>query len=305
MANQIAKIGAGAAGSALAAPSNTVAPSVTGAASQGQVLTCTTGTWTGSGPISYAYQWQNSGDNSSFSNIVGATANTYALQSGDVSKYVRCRVTATNGAGSGTANSNSAGPVAALVTPPSFRASATTSLTGLFGSQAVTMPTFSVGDVLVAIVDAASSSGTTATGWTLVDSRFANPTWSYVYAKQATGGDSLTVNNLVDGAIYAGVCSFSGGTLGASASQFNVGSSQIQAPTVTAATTSLLVNCYVKLTGGGTVTIPAGQTLAVTTPANASKMAYEQVSAGATGTRTATRNTTGNAYGTSIIISGN
>jgi hypothetical protein len=84
----------------VAAPTNTVAPLVTGEGTVGNALTTDNGTWTGS-PTSYAYQWQADG-----LNISGATANTYTPVSGDLNKTIRCVVTATNAGGSTAANSN-------------------------------------------------------------------------------------------------------------------------------------------------------------------------------------------------------
>ena len=94
------------------APVNTVAPAVTGNAWTGQVLTCSTGTWTGSPTPSYTYQWTRDG-----SNIVGETASTYTVVSGDVTHAVVCVVTATNEAGSATHNSNSVTPTTAPTVP--------------------------------------------------------------------------------------------------------------------------------------------------------------------------------------------
>jgi hypothetical protein len=84
------------------APVNTVLPVVTGSFVVGQVLTSTDGIWTGTAPITYTYQWQrNSVD------ISGQTNNTYTLVQTDADFDVRCVVTATNVAGSASANSNS------------------------------------------------------------------------------------------------------------------------------------------------------------------------------------------------------
>jgi len=94
-------------------PVNTVAPAVSGTAQVGQTLSTTNGTWSGS-PTSYGYQWQR--DNSGggvYSNIGGATSSSYTLVSADLGCNVRCVVTATNAAGSTSANSNAVGPVAA------------------------------------------------------------------------------------------------------------------------------------------------------------------------------------------------
>ena len=80
-------------------PVNTVAPAITGTAEVGQTLTCSQGTWTGTAPITYAYQWKRDG-----SNIGSATNSTYTLVSADGGTTVSCTVTATNGVGSASAN---------------------------------------------------------------------------------------------------------------------------------------------------------------------------------------------------------
>ena len=79
-------------------PVNTVAPSISGTAVEGETLTGNTGTWTGNPTPTFARNWQRGG-----SNISGATGNTYALQTADVGEQVRLRVIGTNSAGSATA----------------------------------------------------------------------------------------------------------------------------------------------------------------------------------------------------------
>jgi len=88
---------------------NTVAPAITGTAQEGQTVTCSTGTWTGTPTITFAYQWKRNG-----SNIGSATNSTYTLVTADVSQSITCQVTATNGVGSANANSNTITPIAAL-----------------------------------------------------------------------------------------------------------------------------------------------------------------------------------------------
>jgi hypothetical protein len=90
-------------------PVNTAAPAITGTAQEGQTLTCSTGTWTGTPTIAYSYQWKRNG-----SNIGSATNSTYLLVSADVGQSIKCTVTATNGAGSANADSNTVTPTAAL-----------------------------------------------------------------------------------------------------------------------------------------------------------------------------------------------
>jgi sugar lactone lactonase YvrE len=97
------------------APSNTAAPAITGTARDGQTLTASTGTWTGTPPLSYAYQWQScNGAGESCSNISGATSSTYLLGHGDVGSTLRVVVTASNAGGSAAGTSAATGVVAAL-----------------------------------------------------------------------------------------------------------------------------------------------------------------------------------------------
>lgn len=89
-------------------PVNTVAPAVTGTATVGQTLSCSTGTWNAAPPsITYTYQWQRG-----TTNISGATSSTYVIQSADAGNTLRCVVTATNAVGATSANSNSTATVA-------------------------------------------------------------------------------------------------------------------------------------------------------------------------------------------------
>ena len=90
-------------------PVNTVAPALSGTAQEGQTLTCSTGTWTGTPTITYTYQWKRNG-----SNIGSATNSTYTLVTADVGQSIKCTVTATNGAGSVNADSNTVTPTSAV-----------------------------------------------------------------------------------------------------------------------------------------------------------------------------------------------
>jgi hypothetical protein len=93
------------------APANTVAPALSGTHNVGQTMTCSTGTWTGTAVISYTYQWKRDGVA-----IGGETASTYVLTSSDLAPAsIKCTVTATNGVGSASADSNAITDVAAAV----------------------------------------------------------------------------------------------------------------------------------------------------------------------------------------------
>jgi len=95
-------------------PSNTGLPAISGTAKVGQMLGSTAGTWSGSTPMSYAYQWRRcDSTGAACANIAGATSTTYTLVTADQGQTVRARVTATNGAGSASANSAASAAVQA------------------------------------------------------------------------------------------------------------------------------------------------------------------------------------------------
>lgn len=96
-------------------PSNTGPPSITGTLEDGQLLSAATGAWSGTNPT-YFYQWQlcnNQGE--ACSNISGATASALSLISADVGSTLRVVVTATNSAGSTSANSSATKPILAIL----------------------------------------------------------------------------------------------------------------------------------------------------------------------------------------------
>jgi hypothetical protein len=83
------------------APVGQTPPVVTGVPAKGQTLSTTNGTWNGTTPSSYGYQWQDcdsNGNGCAF--ITGATSSSYTLTSSDVGHTVRSQVTASNAAGS-------------------------------------------------------------------------------------------------------------------------------------------------------------------------------------------------------------
>ena len=93
-------------------PSSLVAPVISGTAQEGEVLTASTGTWLGTAPISYAFQWQRGA-----TPIAGATAASYTVQGADVDRTLRVIITATNVAGTMEAASASTAQVAAAPLP--------------------------------------------------------------------------------------------------------------------------------------------------------------------------------------------
>ncbi len=97
-------------------PSNISLPSIAGVLTDGQLLSAATGEWSGSGPISYAYQWQlcdASGE--ACKDISGAVEPTLELLSGDVGSTVRVLVKATNSGGSTEVASKATSVIGALL----------------------------------------------------------------------------------------------------------------------------------------------------------------------------------------------
>ena len=90
----------------LAPPTVQSPPAVTGTPERGSTLTTSNGTWNGTTPITYRYQWLRCDTNGgSCSNIGGATERTYELKNPDVGNTLRARVTASNSDGSASSTS--------------------------------------------------------------------------------------------------------------------------------------------------------------------------------------------------------
>jgi hypothetical protein len=86
-------------------PENTAAPVITGKAEVGAQLTVKPGTWRGSPPITYAYDWERCTSTDTCSSIVGAIDTTYSVVSADVGARLKVIVLATNPDGSSAAES--------------------------------------------------------------------------------------------------------------------------------------------------------------------------------------------------------
>src|SRR5207244_4331409 len=80
-------------------PSNTSLPTISGTAQQGSTLTGDPGTWSGSQPISFAYQWRRCDSaGANCQDIQSASTSTYTLVLADVGSTIRLDVTGSNGA---------------------------------------------------------------------------------------------------------------------------------------------------------------------------------------------------------------
>jgi hypothetical protein len=142
-------------------PADTVAPTLSGIAERGYVLTATQGTWTGP-DNTYAYQWQED-YGEGFVDVAGATSSTYTLGVQDEGAAVRVLVTATD-------------PDASVVT--------------------ASQPTATVTDQLPVNTTAPSLGGTVARGSTLTASAGA---WtgsgnSYAYQWQSSPDGTIWTN---------------------------------------------------------------------------------------------------------------
>ena len=94
------------------APVATAAPLVSGSASVGAPLACSSGTWSGIPAPSLSREWLRDG-----TPIAGAAAPTYTVQPGDGGHALACRVTAANLAGTVGSDSNAVSIPASPVPP--------------------------------------------------------------------------------------------------------------------------------------------------------------------------------------------
>lgn len=189
------------------APVNTVPPVLSGAAAVGSTLTTDDGTWTDAD--TFTYQWEISADGmSGWTPIGGETANTYLVDSGDLTEFLRCVVTAHNGDGDTDEPSNVLGPVIPVGSGPVIIAFDTGDSVDSFASTTWTPDTSGVlaGDYMIACVEAAftAAQGVTAPeGWELLDTGVgpAN-TLSNTYGKLTYEDTPTEVFTFASGANY-------------------------------------------------------------------------------------------------------
>lgn len=123
------------------APSNTSPPTISGTPTVGQKLTASNGSWKGSTPMTFSYQWSRcDSSGGSCSAIAGATSNTYTLTSADAGNTVRVAVTAKNSAGSSTATSVPSALIGSPATPAPTGCPKTTASTQAVDVADVTSP---------------------------------------------------------------------------------------------------------------------------------------------------------------------
>jgi GH25 family lysozyme M1 (1,4-beta-N-acetylmuramidase) len=88
-------------------PSNDSPPVISGETEVGETLSASTGTWSGSQPLSYSYSWQRCAeDGSGCSAVLNGTDPDYRLDPADYGHRMKVTVTATNSAGSSAQESS-------------------------------------------------------------------------------------------------------------------------------------------------------------------------------------------------------
>jgi hypothetical protein len=92
----------------LTPPAGITAPAISGVDAVGHLLACSTGTWSGTTPLTYSYQWERNGVT-----LAGRIAASYRVAAGDIRTKLACAVTARNAVG------HAAGQSAAVAVLPS------------------------------------------------------------------------------------------------------------------------------------------------------------------------------------------
>jgi Subtilase family/Fervidolysin N-terminal prodomain len=182
---------------ATAAPTNLGPPAISGTAQEGQALTASTGSWSGS-PTAYSYEWRRcDSSGGSCTAITGASSPSYLVKTVDIGSTIRAAVTASNAGGTATSASEASAIVAGAATPsPSTPTTQTVTLSGSLNPKSPSR-TFSVtvgaGATHAALsfskcasLTLSLSSGATATGPSIVsiDATLAAGTYTY----SVTGG---------------------------------------------------------------------------------------------------------------------
>ncbi len=124
-------------------------PDVHGSAQVGQTVTVDNGSWYGTTPISYSYQWQRCTTGGTCTDVSGATKSSYVPVAADIGYRLRATVTAKNTVGSASIASNLTAAVVAAPSAPANTSRPTVStpsatvgstVTGSIGSWAGSQP---------------------------------------------------------------------------------------------------------------------------------------------------------------------
>lgn len=119
-----------------APPKATGEPTISGRPIEGNVLTASSGSFSGTGPFNYSYRWLrcpasgSGGNGEGCTAISGATFKRYVVRRADVGHRLRVRVTAANSEGTASAVSNATGIVQAASVAGPARNTAPPSISG-------------------------------------------------------------------------------------------------------------------------------------------------------------------------------
>ncbi|HZO96745.1 MAG TPA: hypothetical protein VFB42_05175 [Gaiellaceae bacterium] len=129
-------------------PSNNSLPSIGGDPSVGSTLTANPGTWDGSAPITFQYQWLVcDASGGACSNITGETDKTYKVRAGDPGNTLRVRVIASNADGSDSAQSAPTAKVTAAGGGTTTSTTTTAPAPGADGCPKAKTASFAVADI--------------------------------------------------------------------------------------------------------------------------------------------------------------
>jgi hypothetical protein len=182
-----------------ATPLSLAAPTVSGNAITGALLTATTGDWSDA-PASYAYTWDRCSTNGACAQIPGANGSTYSVGIEDLGSTLRVTVAASNAGGTGTAASAPTAPVGPAA--PSISAAPAISGDTVVGST-LTLSTGTWSDAQATLgitwqrcpADGSACvtiDGATGTTYTLTDNDAGSIIEAVVTATNAAGSASAT-----------------------------------------------------------------------------------------------------------------
>lgn len=172
-------------------PTSATLPSISGTPTVGQTLSASSGTWSGSTPMSYSYGWVRcASSGGSCSPISGAASATYTQTSADAGSTIRVTVSATNAAGSATATSAATALVSQAPAGPSAPA------TGLGSSLPARMPESSGSrSIYVSTGGSDSNAGTLAAPVATLGKAFAlAQDGAIIYVRGGNYGVQMVVN---------------------------------------------------------------------------------------------------------------
>ena len=207
---------AGSGAAASGAPSNTSPPKISGTAQVGKTLTADPGTWSGTTPITYTYQWQRCGRDGQGCANINDHGRHHTVTSADVGNTLRVVVTAKNSAGTGTAASAPTAVVAAPAAPANSAMPAISGTAQIGQTLTVSNGTWSgPGTITYSFQwlrcdqnggNCTAISGATKNSYTLTSADVGHSMRARVTAKNANGSTSATTIPTAVVASKAGGC---------------------------------------------------------------------------------------------------